>query len=85
VSVKLPIGVALRDSFGCAVNPADPNQAWIAAPERCQPPGTFRQACSVPSVLDVEGVTAVITCRALPVVNGSGRRSACDVCARAGV
>ena len=72
VSVKLPIGVALRLSLACRLNPSEPNQAGTAGPTLRQPPPTFRHAWRTPSVLDVDGAIAVITCSAFPVRNGSG-------------
>ncbi|MDT4921299.1 MAG: hypothetical protein QOI15_2201 [Pseudonocardiales bacterium] len=69
------MGVALLDSLACRLSPSVPNQACSGGPTRSHPPGTLRHAWSTPSVLDADGATAVITCLASPVRNGSGSRA----------
>lgn len=72
VSVKLPIGVAVDDSLGCALIPALPSQAATGGPTGCQPPLLRCQARRVAVVLPVEVAATVITCVASAVAKRSG-------------
>jgi len=68
VSVKLPIGVADKFSFGCVVIPCEPMWAGIGDPCLSQPPpGALTHACTVAVVLLVLLATTVST-RVAPLV-----------------
>ena len=82
VKVKLPIGVALRVSLGCVLNPSAPTCAVTAVPYFRQPPvATFDQACNVAVVLPVECAVTVMTRVALPVLKRSGNACPCGAAA----
>jgi len=69
VRVKLPIGVALRNSLGELLRPSDPTWAVTALPYLSQPPpAAFVHACKVATVLYVERAVTVITRVAVPVL-----------------
>ena len=74
VSVKLPIGVALRYSLAWRLTPSEPTWAVTALPRLSQPPpAAFVHACSRAVVLACERAVTVMTRVALWVRKPSGR------------